>query len=99
VLPLVGADLCGCPEGTVPGEVGLLLVAAVPAAAGEEDETEESGCRSLAVRIRHGAGEAGCCFLLEARQSPGSSSSSSSTSSATEAAAGGGAVGPLSSRH
>uniref|UniRef100_A0A0A9E120 Uncharacterized protein n=1 Tax=Arundo donax TaxID=35708 RepID=A0A0A9E120_ARUDO len=70
--------LCGCPEATVPGDVvavGVtsalaLLLAAVAAApaAGEDDDTEESGdrapgCRSLAVRIRHGAGDEGCCFL------------------------------------
>lgn len=106
---VAAAHLCGCPEATIPGEVvalgaasalALLLAAAAPAA-GEEDDTEESGdrapgCRSLAVRIRHGAGDGGCCFL-EPRQSPNSSSSSSSsppefssTSSAAATASGGG---------
>lgn len=117
---VLAADLCGWPEATVPGEVvalgaasalALLLGAAVPApAAGEEEDTEESGdrdpgCRSRAVRIRHGAGDGAgcCCCFLEPRQSPSSSSSSScptttssSSSSAPEfsstssAAAGGG---------
>jgi hypothetical protein len=60
-------------------------------AAGEDEDTEESGdrgpgCRSRVVRIRHDAGDGGCCFL-EPRQSP---TSSSSSSFGTDAAA----VGP-----
>ena len=101
-IVVLAAHLCGWPEATVPGEVvalgavsalALLLAAAAPAA-GEEEDTEESGdrapgCRSLAVRIRHGAGDGGCCCcFLEPRQSP-SSSSSSSTSSSTAASGGG----------
>ena len=100
-IVVLAAHLCGWPEATVPGEVvalgavsalALLLAAAAPAA-GEEEDTEESGdrapgCRSLAVRIRHGAGDGGCCCFLEPRQSPSSSSSSSTSSSA--AASGGG---------
>jgi hypothetical protein len=67
------------------GATSLLL------AAGEDEDMEESGdrapgCRSRVVRIRHGAGDGGCCFL-EPRQSP---SSSSSSSFGTDAAA----VGP-----
>jgi hypothetical protein len=83
--------LCGCPEAAVPGEVVAVGAASLLLAAGEDEDTEGSGdrapgCRSRAVRMRHGAGDGGCCFL-EPRQRP---SSTLSSSSETDAAA----VGP-----
>jgi hypothetical protein len=91
---MLGAAHRGWPEATVLGDapgvgsstaLALLLTAMGPAAAGEEDDTEESGdscaagCRALAVRIRRGAGVSSSCCFLDPRQSPSLSSSSSSS--------------------
>jgi hypothetical protein len=60
--------LCGCPEAAVPGEVVAVGAASLLLAAGADEDTEGSGdrapgCRSRAVRMRHGAGDGGLLLL------------------------------------